>query len=353
MNNRADPYIFIWRNHMTQHAPDITPELFWDTMTAFQRSAILKTAVELEVFTRIGEGRSTAGEIATAAGAAERGIRILCDSLTVMGFLNKNGNNYSLTDATAMFLDKKSQAYLGSAVDFILSPQQRRGFDDLTNAVRNGGSSVTGEASMDPESEMWVTFARAMAPLMFPTAQAVAEHVGFDADREIKVLDIAAGHGIYGIMVGKRYPKAQVHGADWNKVLTVAKENAEKFGIADRYHTIPGDAFQSDFGTGFDVVLVPNFLHHFDAAACEIFIRRIESSLADGGKVLTVEFVPNDDRVSPPPEAMFPVVMLAATPAGDAYTFPELKQMFEKGGFSQNEIIELHPMPQHLIVSTR
>jgi cyclopropane fatty-acyl-phospholipid synthase-like methyltransferase len=338
---------------MTQHAPGVTPELFWDTMTAFQRSAALKAAVDLEIFTKIGEGNSTAAEIASAAGAAERGVRILCDSLAVMGFLTKTGSNYALTDASAAFLDKRSQMYIGSAVNFIMGLQQQRGFHDLTNAVKNGGSSVTGEASMDPESEMWVESARSMAPLMFPTAQAVAEHIGFDDGREIKVLDIAAGHGIFGIMVGTRYPNAQIYGADWNKVLTVAKENAEKVGVADRYHTIAGDAFESDFGTGYDVILVPNFLHHFDAPTCENFLRKVNDSLAEGGKVLTVEFVPNDDRVSPPQPAMFPIVMLAATPGGDAYTYPELKQMFENAGFANNEIIELHPMPQHLIVSTR
>jgi cyclopropane fatty-acyl-phospholipid synthase-like methyltransferase len=192
-----------------------------------------------------------------------------------------------------------------------------------------------------------------MSPLMFPTAKAVAEHVGLDQEKPIKVLDIAAGHGIYGIMVGQKYPSAQIYGADWNNVLAVAKENAEKFGIGDRYHTIPGSAFESDFGTGYDVILVPNFLHHFDAATCESFIRKLGAALAEGGTILTVEFVPNDDRVTPQQSAMFPLVMLAATPAGDAYTFAELKEMFENCGFAHNEIIELHPMPQHLIVSTR
>ena len=338
---------------MTQHAPEVSPELFWGTMTAFQRSAALKTAVDLEIFTHIGAGKTTAAEIAEAAGASERGVRILCDNLTIIGFTTKQDGHYRLTDSTAAFLDKRSPMYVGSAVDFILSPSQRRGYDDLTNAVRKGGSSVTGDASMDPESEMWVTFARAMAPLMFPGAQMLAENIGFDADREIKVLDIAAGHGIWGIMVAKKYPNAQIYGADWNKVLTVAKENAEKLGVADRYHTIPGNAFESDFGTGFDVILVPNFLHHFDAKTNEEFLRKLNESLAEGGKIMTVEFVPNEDRVSPPPSASFSLVMLAATPSGDAYTFPELRQMFENAGLSNNEIVELQPMPQHLIISTR
>jgi len=338
---------------MTQHAPEVSPELFWDTMTAFQRSAALKTAVELEIFTHIGAGKTTAAEIAEAAGASERGVRILCDVLTIVGFLFKDDGHYRLTDSTAAFLDKKSRMYVGSAVDFILSPAQRRGYDDLTNAVRNGGSSVTGDASMDPNSEMWVTFARAMAPLMFPGAQMLAENIGFDTDRDLKVLDIAAGHGVWGIMVGQKYPKAQIFGADWGNVLTVAQENAEKLGVADRYHTIPGNAFESEFGSNYDVILLPNFLHHFDAKTCEDFLRKLNASLADGGKLMTVEFVPNDDRVSPPPSASFALVMLAATPSGDAYTFAELRQMMENAGFSNNEAVPLAPLPEHLIISSR
>lgn len=336
-----------------QQPAHVTPELFWDTMIAFQRSAILKTAVELEIFTHIAKGQTTAGTIAEAAGAAERGIRIICDSLTVIGFLKKTGTEYSLTDSTATFLDKSSPAYIGGAVEFILSPQQKRGFEDLTGAVRRGGSAISGDASMDPESEMWVTFARAMMPLMFPTAQMVAEHVGFDADRKLKVLDIAAGHGIYGIAVAQKYPNAVVYGTDWGNVLTVAEENANKFGVADRYHTIPGNAFDTDFGGDYDVILVPNFLHHFDPADNEKFIRKLHAALNDSGKVITAEFVPNEDRVSPPPAAMFAVVMLAATPAGDAYTYPELKQMFENAGFSKNESVPLDPMPQHLVISMK
>ncbi|HEX8290097.1 MAG TPA: methyltransferase, partial [Pyrinomonadaceae bacterium] len=85
----------------------------------------------------------------------------------------------------------------------------------------------------------------------------------------------------------------------------------------------------------------------------ETLLKKVHKSLADGGKVITLEFIPNDDRVSPPSEAMFSLVMLAGTPQGDAYTFTELKEMFEATGFSQNEHIPLDPLPQHLIVSMK
>jgi SAM-dependent methyltransferase len=337
---------------MQQTAP-LTPMLFFDTVFAFQRSAAIKAAVELDLFTKIAEGNQTSQAIAEACGASERGIRILCDSMTVMGFLKKENNQYNLNDMSAAFLDRNSPAYVGDAVHFLMSPTQMQGFNDLTNAVRKGGSTVTEEGSLDPESPMWVKFARGMTGFMMPSAQIMAENLGFETDRKLKVLDIAAGHGIFGITIAQKYPNAEIYAVDWANVLEVAKENAEKFGVADRHHTIAGSAFDVEYGDGYDVILLTNFLHHFDKQTCEDLLRKLRPALAEEGKVLTLEFVPNDDRVSPPAEAMFSLVMLAGTPGGDAYTFAELKEMFENAGFSRNEHIPLAPLPQHLIVSMK
>ncbi|MEO8650546.1 MAG: class I SAM-dependent methyltransferase [Acidobacteriota bacterium] len=333
-----------------QH-PD--PQPIWQLMTGFQMSAAYKTAVELELFTKIAEGNTTTAAIAGACGAAERGIRILADTMTVVGLLTKSGSDYALTETAAAFLDKKNPMYLGSCVEFIMSEGQRRGFDDLTNAVRNGGSQVKGEASMDPDSPMWVSFAKAMMPMMYPSAQAIAGNLGFDKDKKLKVLDIAAGHGLFGIVVAQHYPNAEIYAVDWASVLTVATENADRMGVGDRHHLIAGNAFDVDFGTDYDIVLVTNFLHHFDADTCTKFMQKVNGSLNADGKAITLEFIPNDDRVSPPAEALFSLVMLAATPAGDAYTYAELKKICEDAGFSRNEHVPLLPSPQHLVISTK
>ena len=143
-----------------------SPQLFFQTINAYQRTEALKAAIELEVFTAIGEGNATAAEIAKRCGASERGMRILCDFLCVMGFLSKDGNRYSLTPDTAMFLDKRSPAYLGGAVEFISSTNLTDAFRNFAETVRRGGTQLEGGGTVAPDNPIWVKFARGMAPMM-------------------------------------------------------------------------------------------------------------------------------------------------------------------------------------------
>ena len=144
---------------------------------------------------------------------------------------------------------------------------------------------------------------------------------------------------MYGIAVAKENPDAQVYAADWKNVLEVAKANADAMGIGDRYHLIPGSAFETDLGSGYDLVLLPNFLHHFDVPTCTAFMKKVHGVLKPGGRAAILEFIPNADRVTPPTAAAFSMVMLAKTPSGDAYTFAEIESMAKNGGFASAELL--------------
>ena len=329
-----------------------SPLKFFAAMNAFHLTAALKTAIELDLFTAIAEHNSTAAAIAKHVQAAERGIRILCDFLVVHEILTKSAQNYALTQDSAVFLNRKSPAYLGSAIGFLTAPDMRNGYDRLTDAVRRGGTALPGEGTVEPDNPIWVEFARDMAPLMTLPAEAIARALG-QVPAPRKVLDIAAGHGRYGITLAQRFPAAHVVALDWRNVLEVAKENAEKAGVSNRYSTIAGSAFDADFGSGYDVVLLTNFLHHFDVPTCTALLRKVHAALAPGGRAATVEFVPNDDRVSPPPAATFSLIMLAGTRAGDAYTFRELDQMFRAAGFQHTDQHAADPSPFTVLISTK
>lgn len=327
------------------------PALLFQTINAYQRTEALRAAIELEVFTAIGEGNTTAPEIAQRTDASERGTRILCDFLCIMGFLTKTDQTYGLTPDAAMFLDKKSPAYMGVATQFMLSPMLTAGFKDLTAAVRKGGVTASAEGTIAPDHPVWVDFARGMAPMMALPAELMARLVDPEANQKLKILDIAAGHGLYGIRFARNNPLAEVVALDWTNVLEVAKENATKAGLADRYSTIAGSAFDVEFGEGYDLVLLTNFLHHFDPATCEKLMRKVRAALADGGRAVTLEFVPNEDRITPPEAASFSLMMLGSTPAGDAYTFPELEKIMSAAGFKRSEIHPLPPSIQQAVIS--
>jgi ubiquinone/menaquinone biosynthesis C-methylase UbiE len=332
----------------TQNAvPQPNPLLIFDALNAYQKSLALKAAVELEIFTHIAGGATTAAEIARHAKASEKGTRILCDFLVIEGFLTKQGATYGLTLDSQVFLNKKSPAYLGSIAYFLVHPMHLKNYMDLAESVRKGGT-VHDQGNMGPEAAVWVDFANWMAPISAAGAAALAAIIA-GSGQPMKVLDIAAGPGAYGIEIAKLNPKAEVYAQDWKNVLEVSKEHARRAGVAERYHTIDGSAFDADFGTGYDLVLLPNFLHHFDHPTNVRLLQRVRAALKPGGRVATVEFVPNDDRVSPPTSASFSLMMLGSTAGGDAYTFKELDAMFRDAGFSKSTQQDLPP--QTLIIT--
>src|SRR5262245_22760334 len=188
-----------------------TPERFFNALNAHQQTEAMKAAVELDVFTSIAEGNTSPAAIAERCKAAERGVRILCDFLTIHGFLTKENGKYGLAPDAAAFLNRHSPAYLAGASEFLLTARIRRGHELLTEAVRQGGTAL-GRGTLEPENPDWVQFARAMMPLKQSSARDM------------------------------NYP-AEVMATE----LAVAEENARAAETQgrrpDRHHLIPGDAF--------------------------------------------------------------------------------------------------------------
>src|ERR1700681_2768659 len=116
---------------------------------------------------------------------------------------------------------------------------------------------------------------------------------------------------------------------------------------------MPGSAFDVDYGTGFDAILITHLLHHFEPAANEKMLKKAYNALNPGGQVVLLEFVPNDDRVSPPVPALFSLTMLGNTPNGDAYTLAEYGVMCRNAGFEEPKLIALEHMPECLVVARK
>ena len=323
----------------------MNPAPIFDLFTAYQKTAAIQASVDIGLFSALAAGHTSATAAARACNASERGVRILCDFWCVHGLLTKSGTTYRLTPEAAMFLDAKSPAYVGRVLGFINGPIKPF-FDKLTDSVRRGGYEDSG--TVTTEFEGWIPFAHDMGAMMYPTAQSMAAILGPCSGR---ALDIAAGHGYFGIVLAQHNPALHITALDWPKVVEVAHRHANQMGVGDRYACIPGDAFTVDFKGPYDVILLTNLLHHFNPDRCTDLLRRIRAALRPGGRLATIEFVPSEDRVTPPMSATFPLVMLATTAAGDAYTFSEYQRMLTAAGFNRNELHQLENSPQQLIVS--
>ena len=330
-------------------AAPLNPGIIFEMVQAQQRTAALKAAIDLDVFRAVGEGPGDVTSIARHCEASERGIRILCDFLTICGVLAKEDGRYRHTPSSAAFLDPRSPACMASVAQFLAHPALREPLDHLADVVRAGRTNLPGQGTVEPENPVWVQFAEQMAPMMGPMAGPLGEVVLEGHKGPMRVLDIAAGHGLFGIEIAKQNPEAHVTGLDWAPVLRVALNNARKAGVHERYDMLAGSAFEVEFGGPYDAVLLTNFLHHFDKETCVGLLKKVRGSLRPGGRAATLEFVPNEDRVSPPMPAAFSMTMLTTTASGDAYTLKELTAMYQAAGFA---VISGHPIPMspHTIV---
>jgi len=325
------------------------PGIVFEMVQSHQRTAALKAAIELDVFRAVGQGPGDVVSIARHCKASERGIRILCDFLVINGVLNKEAGQYKHTASSALFLDPQSPACMASVAHFLSRPEAVEPCARLADVVRKGRTSLEGAGTVEPENPIWVDFAEKMAPMMGPMAAPLGAVVLEGHNGAMRVLDIAAGHGLFGIEIAKQNRQAHVTGLDWAPVLRVALKNAEKAGVRDRYDMLPGSAFEVDFGGPYDTVLLTNFLHHFDKPTCVELLKKVRGALKPGGRAATLEFVPNEDRVSPPMPAAFALTMLTTTADGDAYTFSDLSAMYATAGFSG---VKAHPIPMspHTVV---
>jgi 2-polyprenyl-3-methyl-5-hydroxy-6-metoxy-1,4-benzoquinol methylase len=316
--------------------------LVFETLQAHQQTSALRAGIELKVFTAIAGGACTPEALAPVCAASVKGLRVLCDFLTISGFLTKDESGYALTPDSELFLVESSPAYMGGMASFLFHPFMEKGLANVTDAVRKGGTTLPDRGSVSDNNPVWVNFARGMAALTVPSAGLVAQLAA--GSGPIKVLDIAAGHGMYGITVAQHNPAAEIRALDWKNVLAVAHENAVKLGVADRWRAIEGSAFTADFGSGYDLVLVTNFIHHFDVPTNVGLFEKARAAMKPGGKMAIVEMAVNDDRITPAGAGMFAMTMLTTTPSGDAFSQCEIASMCTSAGF--------HDVSHHSVPAT-
>jgi 2-polyprenyl-3-methyl-5-hydroxy-6-metoxy-1,4-benzoquinol methylase len=316
------------------------PESLMRMMQGVQVSGIFKAAVDLGVYTKMAEGAVTVPAMAGAIGCPERSTRILLDAMTTLGLLTKAGASYALTPATEQFLVRGKPTYMGDLVNLFGSPTSWGGAQKLADAVRNDGT-VMPEHSETPRYAFWEMFARSTAALAVPAANALHGVLAeWRAARpKIRVLDIAAGSGLYGFTLAKD-PKVHLTALDWPNVLVETREWAKRMGVdVSRVGYIEGNFFEVDFQGPYDLILLSNIFHHFDAPTCESLMKKAAGAVAPGGRLVVNDYM-YDPELKNPMGALFAVTMLVASRKGQTHSVADYTRWFEAAGLRSSGV---HP----------
>jgi ubiquinone/menaquinone biosynthesis C-methylase UbiE len=334
---------------MPDKAP--SPERIGQMLFGYAPPLILEAAVHHRVFDLLDTGPKTAEQVAGAAGASPRGMRMLLNALVGLEFLTKQGDAYTLTPESAEFLVSGKPGFRGGVLRH-LSRQLLPNWLRLSEAVRTGKPTVA--VNQEPTgAEFFRQFVEDLFANNYPAAQALADALGVaGAAGPVRVLDVAAGSGVWSIALAEKSSHVEVTVVDWPDVIGVCRRLAARRGVADRYRYLPGDLLAVDYGTGYQVATLGHILHSEGPRRSPKLLEKVFAALAPGGTVAIAEMVPNDDRTGPPQALIFALNMLVHSDEGDTFTFAEMRDWLHAAGFRDVRQLEV-PGPSPLVLATR
>ena len=326
----------------SQPGPAVTPEKVMQYAWAYGPPLIIEAAIHNGVFDTLDAGPLTVAELSTATGASERGLASIMDALTGLEFLTRSDDgHYALTPETSAFLVSTKPAFLGGLYKH-MSRQLVPAWLNLEEIVRTGKPSARVEEEGEG-AEFFEQFVADIFPLSYGPAQVAAEALNVrSATRPYRVLDVGAGSGVWGIAFAQASPQVAVTAADWPNVLQITRKMAEKFGLGERFSSIPGNLRTVDFGTGYQAATIGHILHSEGEEHSRKLLERVFAALAPGGTVVIAEFLVNRDRRGPVGGLLFGVNMLVNTTDGSTWSFEEIRDWLSACGYVNARTLDCH-----------
>ena len=315
--------------------PDLNPEQLHQLNFSFVPSRVLSAGVQLAVFSHIAAGKKTVEEVARAARASRRGIRMLLDALVACRLLTKKDSRYGLTPLTAKFLVRQSPDYAGATME---NDDLAETWLHLVKAIRTGKPPhpVNAEKSA---AKFFPTLVRNLHVINEKPARQAAQMLGEGIPRKgLSVVDIGCGSGIWGIAFAEADRHACVTAQDFPAMLRLTRQYVKRHGVQDRFDYLPGNLDTVELGKErFDLALAGNIVHTAGGRSARRLFRRLHRALRPGGRIAIADMIPNEDRTGPPFPVFFALNMLLHTEEGDTYTLAEYAQWLMGAGFERVE----------------
>ncbi|PYK18520.1 MAG: methyltransferase [Verrucomicrobia bacterium] len=329
-----------------------TPERLQQFGFAYAPPLIISAAVNNKVFDALRGGAKTVDQLKKETGASQRGLRVIMNSLVGLELLKKDRQSrYSLTRESQTFLltDKPGSlaGFFGSILPVMISRWLR-----LADIVRDGRPAVAVNQETEG-TEFFSQLVETIIPMSYAAAQQLAEHLNVAKAKDgLRVIDLAAGSGIWGIALAQKSPRMRVTAVDWAGMIPTTKRITGKFGVRDRFDFVEADLLEANFGNGYDIATLGHILHSEGEKRSQQLLKKVFRALKSGGTIAIAEWLVNDDRTKPLPSLMFAVQMLVNTEKGDTFSFNEIKKWLEDAGFKKVRKLDA-PGPSPLILATK
>ena len=326
----------------------LTPSRIMEVGMAFWPAKVLLSAVELGLFTELGDKSMTGAELQSALGLHPRSNPDFFDTLVALRFLERDGDGaegrYRNTEETAAFLDKTSPAFIGGFLE-MANARLYPFWANLTEALqtgkpqnetKHGGAGVFEELYSKPER--LEQFMDAMAGISVGNFQALAEK--FDFSRYNTLADIGGAAATLSMMVARKHPHLKIVSADLPQATDIAKKKIEAAGLSDRISAVNIDFFKDALPQA-DVIAMGMILHDWNLENKMMLIRKAYDALPEGGAFIVIETLIDDARRENAFGLMMSLNMLVEFGVAFDYSGADFDGWCRDAGFKRTEVIHL------------
>jgi ubiquinone/menaquinone biosynthesis C-methylase UbiE len=309
---------------MGDTSPELNPDLVYDLFWGIFKPQFIRLALQLDVFTPLAAGPTTAEQVAQSCHCDIFGIKSLLDYLCSLQVLECHGNIYALTPTAATFLVKGRKAYVG---DMILHYTDKALFDNIQLSLRSGKPSSLGENFVQ---DAWL---ESYLPWRIPKSLEMWQAAGIKTEHQesLRILDIACGCAIKSLALAQASPNVRVTCLDTADVLVVARDLAERLGVESQVVFKPANLLDADLGENqFDAVLTGQITHYLTEAQNTSLFHRIYSALLPNG-VFVIDCPMTTDK--PAETTSFMTLFLWANGGGATHSFEMYRAWLSDSGF--------------------
>ena len=296
---------------------------------------VLEVTRELKILKPFKTGPKTAKEVSSVLKYSYKPIKIVLEALASLNLLEKKGELFVPSPVLSLLVGD----YENLGNDY---------WDHLPELIKTGKPLLTIEKPKEIENQ-YAKQVKSLDWMMSPSAHEAVKllRVG-ERRKNLKILDVGAGSGVWSLAVVSRDPSSHTTLLDLKKIIDIAKKNVDDKKLRSQVSYIKGDFFKVNLPKKFNFVIVANVLHIQSKRKNINLLKRLKKALSPEGEILIIDILPKDEEVRLP-RLLYEIGLMLRTKDGQVYEQGEIISMLTKAGFSSVETIYIDQVPPYLM----